>query len=176
MSAVRNTLNAVRYDWLGLRIGGPGESMRGQWPVLLVAALVVFGCSFAVGHLFAGGTASSPREGSPAAPVSRAAIPIGLAGTSPLAPVPSSVAEPPPPPPKPARRRGAQALRAGAPTQASSGEAAVTEATPQAESEPTPAPEAKSAPAPTSSGGGGSSGAKRSGGSHSGGGSFDSSE
>ena len=55
MSTVRNTLNVVRYDWLGVRIGGPGASMRGLWPVLIVALLVVFGCFFAIGRLFAGG-------------------------------------------------------------------------------------------------------------------------
>jgi hypothetical protein len=182
VSAVRNTLNAVRYDWLGVRIGGPGESMRGQWPVLLVAALLVFGCSFAIGHVFAARRGASSHEGSSAAPISRATIPAQLAGASPLAAVPSSIAEPPPPPPKPARRRGGEALRAGAPTQASAGERAAAEATSQAGSEPAPEAQAKPAPAPTSGGGGGSTGAKRAGGRSragsggAGGGSFDSSE
>ncbi len=178
MSTVRNTLNVVRYDWLGARIGGPGASMRGLWPVLIVALLVVFGCFFAIGRLFAGG--NSPLEGSSAAPVTRAAIPRGLHGGSPIAgAVPSSIAEPPP-----QRRatpaRGAEVLRATAPNRAFAGEAASTEASSGTQLESAPvaqAPEPSRASTGTGSSGGKPSAARASGGAASGsGGSFDSSE
>jgi len=176
MSTVRNTFNVVRYDWLGVRIGGPGASMRGLWPVLIVALLVVFGCFFAIGRLFAGG--GSPLEGSSAAPVAHAAIPSGLQGGSPIAgKVPSSIVEPPPQRrAKPAR--GAEVLRATAPSQAFAGETASTETSSptRLESAPAQAPE----PSRASTGAGSSgkpSAARASGGAASGsGGSFDSSE
>lgn len=177
MSTVRNTLNVVRYDWLGVRIGGPGASMRGLWPVLIVALLVVFGCFFAIGRLFAGG--GSPLEGSSAAPVAHAAIPSALQGGSPIAgEVPSSIAEPPP-----QRRttpaRAAEVLRATAPSQALTGETASTEVSSgtRLESAPAKAPEPSPASSGTGSSGGKPSAARASGGAGSGsGGSFDSSE
>ena len=59
MNTVRRAVVNARYDWLGgVRIGGPGASMKGQWPTLLVAAAVVFACFFVVGRL---GSASSPH-------------------------------------------------------------------------------------------------------------------
>jgi uncharacterized membrane protein YgcG len=181
MSTMRNTLNVVRYDWLGVRIGGPGASMRGQWPVLIVAALVVFGCFFAVGRLLAG--ESSPREGSSAAPVSRAVIPGQLQGGSPIAAVPSSIAEPPPQP-RPASRRGPEALQAPPSSQAPAGEGAATEgaateASSGSQLESAPAVERASPPqagAGTGSSGAQSSGGATGGGGSGGGGSFDSSE
>jgi hypothetical protein len=177
MSTVRNTLNVVRYDWLGVRIGGPGASMRGLWPVLIVALLVVFGCFFAIGRLFAGG--GSPLEGSSAAPVAHAAIPSALHGGSPIAgEVPNSIAEPPPQRrAKPAR--GAEVLRATAPSQAFAGETASTEASSgtRLESAPAQAPEPSRASPGTGSSAGKPSAARASGGAASGsGGSFDSSE
>jgi len=176
MSTVRNTLNVVRYDWLGVRIGGPGASMRGLWPVLIVALLVVFGCFFAIGRLFAGG--GSPLEGSSAAPVAHAAIPSGLQGGSPIAgEVPSSIAEPPP------QRRakpagGAEVLRATAPSQAFAGETASTEASSGTRLESAPAEAPERSRASTGAGSAGKpSAARASGGAASGsGGSFDSSE
>jgi hypothetical protein len=177
MSAVRNTLNVVRYDWLGVRIGGPGASMRGLWPVLIVALLVVFGCFFAIGRLLAGG--GSPLEGSSAAPVAHAAIPSALRGGSPIAgEVPASIAEPPPQRrAKPAR--GAEVLRATAPSQAFAGETASTEASSgtRLESAPAQTPEPSRASPGAGSSAGKPSATRASGGAASGGGgSFDSSE
>ncbi|HWG08889.1 MAG TPA: hypothetical protein VN672_07755 [Solirubrobacteraceae bacterium] len=177
MSAVRNTLNAVRYDWRGLRIGGGEASMSGLWPALIVLLLVVFACFFAIGRLFVGD--SSQSEASSAAPVVKAAIPSALQGSSPIAgPVPSSVTEPPPRP-KPVPVRHTQAPRAASPStlggESSSGTS--LESAPAVEAAPTEAP----VPPPSSSGGSGSSGGGSargggSGGSGSGGGSFDTSE
>ncbi len=186
MSTVRNTLNVVRYDWLGVRIGGSGASMRGLWPVLIIAILVVFGCFFAIGRLFAGG--GSPAESSSAAPVARAAIPGELRGGSPIAgAVPSAISEPPP-----QRRavptRGTEALRASAPSQSFAGATAGTETSSAGLPTQEPVPTQASSPSPSSAGatgsrggssaGGGSAGAHGgSGGTPSGsGGSFDSSE
>jgi len=177
MSTVRNTLNVVRYDWLGLRIGGPGASMRGLWPVLIVAILVVFGCFFAIGRLFVDG--GSPAESSSAAPVAHAAIPRQLRGGSPIAgAVPSAIAEPPPQRTV-APTRGTEALGATSPTQSFTGQATGTEASSASQSEaaPTqeqPAPTKVSPPSPAS--GGGSSGARGGSGGSARGGSFDSSE
>jgi len=112
VSAVRNALNAARYDWFGVRIGGPGASMQGLWPVLIVAIVFVFGAFFAVGRLLAGG--GTPAEGSSAAPLTHAAIPEGLRGGSPIAgSVPNSITAPPPR--KPAPASGAAVLRATVP-------------------------------------------------------------
>jgi uncharacterized membrane protein YgcG len=178
MSTVRNTLNVVRYDWLGVRIGGPGASMRGLWPVLIVALLVVFGCFFAIGRLFAGG--GSPLEGSSAAPVARAAIPSALHGGSPIAgEVPNSIAQPPPPR-RAAPSRAAEAPPASASSQAFSGEALGPEASSATQPESAPAVQQSPAQAPepsrASSGAGASGGKASAGGTSGGGGSFDSSE
>jgi hypothetical protein len=183
VSTVRNTLNLVRPDWLG-RTGGPRAGMRGLWPVLVLAVLVVFACFFAIGRLSAGG--GSPLEGSSSAPVARAAIPAALRGASPIAgAVPNAIAEPPPPPRKPARR-SAEALRASATSRSLGGEGTSTEASSGSQSESAPVVEQApaEAPAPSPSTGAGSSGGKSSGGSSggsggsrsAGGGSFDSSE
>jgi hypothetical protein len=92
MSTPRDSLDAVRYDWLGVRVGGPGATMRGSWPVLLAAMLAVFGCFFLIGLLSAG--KGSPKRGSWAAPVARAAVPGKLGGESPIpAGVPSAIAQ-----------------------------------------------------------------------------------
>jgi len=178
MSAVRNTLNVVRYDWRGFRIGGSEASMRGLWPVLILALLLVFGCFFAIGRLFAS-DGGSPLEGSSAAPVAHAAIPSGLQGGSPIAgAVPSSIAEPP------RRRRakparGVEAQRATTPSQAFAGETTSTEAASgtQPESASAQAPEPSPASTGTGSSGSKPSTARAGGGAASGsGGSFDSSE
>ncbi len=176
MSMVRSTFNVVRYDWLGVRIGGPGASMRGLWPVLMLALLVVFGCFFAIGRLFVGG--GSPLEGSSAAPVARATIPSGLHGGSPIAgQVPSSIAE------QPRRRqvtptRGTEVPRVTAPIGTFAGEAASSEASSgtQLESAPASAPEPTRASAGTGSSAGKPSGRASGGAASGGGGSFDSSE
>jgi uncharacterized membrane protein YgcG len=179
MSAVRNSLNVVRYDWRGFRIGGPDASMRGLWPVLILALLLVFGCFFAIGRLLAG-NAGSPLEGSSAAPVAHAAIPSGLRGGSPIAgKVPSSIAEPPPPKRRAKPGRGVEVQRTTTPSQAFAGETTSTEASTgtQPESASAPAPEPSSASTGSGSSGGKPSSARAGGGAASGGGgSFDSSE
>jgi hypothetical protein len=186
MSTPRNSLDAVRYDWLGVRIGGPGASMSGSWPVLIVAILVVFGCFFAVGRLSGG--SGSPKQGSSAAPVARAAVPGKLRGGTPIpAEVPSAIAEPP-------RRRAAPARRteavhptapfavAGGTTTTTTSAGSPTEAALAQEAVPTQASTQSSgggSPSSGSSSGGGSAGSGAragSGGSAAGGGSFDSSE
>jgi len=94
VSTPRDSLDAVRYDWLGVRVGGPGATMRGSWPVLIVAMLVVFGCFFVIGLLSAGN--GSSKQGSWAAPVARAPVPGKLGGEAPIpAGVPSAIAQPP---------------------------------------------------------------------------------
>jgi uncharacterized membrane protein YgcG len=182
MSVMRNTLNAARYDWLGARIGGPGASMRGQWPVLIVAAVVVFGCFFAIGRLFAGGP--GPGKGSSAARVSRAVIPGQLQGGPPIAAVPSSIAAPPPRRrARPARRFESQ--RVTTPGQAFAGETTSTEPSSATQPESVPAappPEPSRASSGTGPPAGGPSAGKPSAGragggaASGGGGSFDSSE
>lgn len=175
MSAVRNALNAARYDWLGVRIGGPGASMQGLWPALIVTIALVFGAFFLVGRLLANG--GIPGEGSSAAPLTHAAIPGGLKGGSPIAgDVPSAITSPPP------RRKqspasGAAVLRATAPSrtftpEASSGSVASAspeQSAPVSEPAPSPAPASTGAGSHASGGGGAHGGAN-------GGGSFDSSE
>lgn len=184
MSTPRSNLEVVRYDWLGVRIGGPGATMRGLWPVLIGAVVVVFGCFFAIGRLSAGG--GSPKQGSSAAPVARAAVPGELRGGTPIpAKVPNAIAEPPPRNPAPARNT--EAVRATAPfalaggtTTTTTSAGSQTEAPPAQEAVPTQAStQASGGGAPSSGGssGGGSAGAgSGSGGKAAGGGSFDSSE
>jgi uncharacterized membrane protein YgcG len=185
MSSPRNSPDVVRYDWLGVRIGGPGASMRGSWPVLIVAMLVVFGCFFAVGRLSAG--SGSPRQGSSAAPVARAAVPGKLRGGTPIpAEVPSAIAVPPRRSAAPTRRT--EAVRpttpfavAGTTTTTTTSAAPPSEAARAQEAVPTQASTQSSGTGTHSSGssGGGSAGsgagAGRGGGAAAGG-SFDSSE
>jgi hypothetical protein len=174
MSNVRNALNAVRYDWLGVRIGGPGATMRGLWPMLIVTMIVVFGCFFAIGRVFA--HVSTPTENS-AAPVKHAAIPGGLNGGSPVAgEVPNSISAPPPQR-KTVPPGGTAVLRATAPSQVE-GQGAETSVAP-----PEGTAGSQSFPAQSSAGAAGSSGSGSSGSSSGGSGghaapsgSFDSSE
>lgn len=182
MSTPRDSLEVVRYDWLGVRIGGPGASMRGSWPVLIVAVLVVFGCFFAVGRLAAGG--GSPKQGSSAAPVASAAVPGKLRGGTPIpAEVPSAIAQPPRRTAPAAKRT--EAVRATAPFAVAGGTTTTSAGSPP---EAALAPKAVPTQASTrpsgggthsggSSSGGGSAGAGAGrGGAAAGGGSFDSSE
>ncbi|MHB8234407.1 MAG: hypothetical protein ACYDHT_07110 [Solirubrobacteraceae bacterium] len=84
MNGVRDALFNLRYRWFGVRIGGPGASMRGQWLALAVAVVVVFGCFYAVGRfLHTGG--GSPGAPSALAGAGPSAIPAGLSGGSPVA-------------------------------------------------------------------------------------------
>jgi uncharacterized membrane protein YgcG len=179
MSGVRNALDTLRYDWLGASIGGPEASMRGQWLTLIVSALLVFGCFFAIGRMRSG--SSSQVGGSAQTAFSEhAAIPGALHGGSPAAgAVPVAIATPPPPPPS-RSASSAESVRAAEAASSFAAEASRT-VTPIVPVESAPAPE----PRPTvakrparsgrSGGGGHRSGGGRSG-SAGGGGSFDSSE
>jgi hypothetical protein len=93
VNTVRRAVETARYDWFSVRVGGPGASMRGQWPTVLIAAVLVFGCFFAIGRV---GRASAPHgEASSAlrAFSRQAAIPGALNGKSPIAgSVPSEIA------------------------------------------------------------------------------------
>jgi hypothetical protein len=98
VNTVRRTLLNARYERFAVRIGGPDASMKGQWPTLLLAAVVVFACFFAIGRLGAGGAAHGEPSSALRAFSGRAAIPGGLRGDSPIAgSVPSAIA------PRPAR-------------------------------------------------------------------------
>lgn len=98
VSTVRRTLRNARHERLAVRIGGPDASMQGQWPTLLVAAVVVFACFFAIGRLGAGGASHGEPSSALRAFSGRAAIPGGLRGDSPISgSVPSAIA------PRPAR-------------------------------------------------------------------------
>jgi hypothetical protein len=181
MNTVRRAVVNVRYEWLGVRIGGPGASVKGQWPALLAAALVVFACFFAIGRLSLpsaprGETSSALRAFS-----KDAAIPGGLHGESPIAgTVPDAIAAQP--------SRSAVAPNASTPVGSSTtavtqplaenasrtlAPSVTTQAPPSVE--PTPAPagpspkHSASAPRPTSPSGGAHSSPSRSG-------SFDNSE
>jgi hypothetical protein len=96
VSSVRRAAGIVRYEWLGVRIGGHGASMKGQWPTLLVTAALVFGCFFAIGRLGSGGASRHEASSSLGAFSSSAAIPGELRGGSPIAgSVPSAIATQP---------------------------------------------------------------------------------
>lgn len=85
MNGVREALFNVRYRVFGVRIGGPGASMRGQWLALVVAMLVVFGCFYAAGRFLHSGGGSGPGAPSALAGAGPSAIPAGLSGGSPVA-------------------------------------------------------------------------------------------
>jgi len=185
VSTPRDSLDAVRYDWLGVRVGGPGATMRGSWPMLIAAMLVVFGCFFLIGLLSAGN--GSSKQGSWAAPVTRAAVPGKLGGEAPIpAGVPSAIAQPQPRSATPARTTGA--VRQTAPfAGAGATTTTATSASPPAETpvaqEAVPTQHStqstgKSHSNGSSSGGGsaGAAGGARPGRAAAGGGSFDSSE
>ncbi|HTA05139.1 MAG TPA: hypothetical protein VK774_02150 [Solirubrobacteraceae bacterium] len=178
MNTVRDALNVVRYDWFGLRIGGRGASMRGLWPTLLVASVLIFAGFFVLGRMTTG-SAPAP-ETSSSQRVAHAAIPGGLHGGSPVAgSVPSAIATPPV---QRAPTTAAETPASQSSVGATSGASAPTVVSqPASAPAPTSVPAQASAPLTKSSGssstGHGSSGsaAGGSGGGGSGGGSFDSS-
>jgi hypothetical protein len=137
VSAVRRAVVNMRYESLGVRIGGPGASMKGQWPMVLLAAVVVFACFFAIGRLGSAGTSHSESSAALRAFSGRAAIPGGLRGDSPIAgSVPSAIA------PQPARS-------AAAPAASASGEASTaTQPQPLAENARTSSPGSTTQAAP----------------------------
>jgi hypothetical protein len=101
MSSLRYRLAGSRLDRMAVQIGGPGASLRGQWPLLLVSLAAVFACFYALGSIV--DTGSSARVAAPGAlPAASvdAAIPHALSGGSPTAgAVPGAIA----PAPAPAR-------------------------------------------------------------------------
>jgi hypothetical protein len=100
MNGVRESLFNLRYRWLGVRIGGPGASMRGQWLALAAAVLVVFACFYAVGRFLHAGGGAAPGAPSALAGAAPSAIPAGLSGGSPVAgAVPVAIAVKPRPRP-----------------------------------------------------------------------------
>jgi hypothetical protein len=179
VSTMRDAMTTLRYRWLDVRIGGPAATMRGQWRVLAIAVVLIFGCFFAIGRVSSSGGAAQLNATATEAPSSRPAIPNGLSGGPPTGgSVPSAIA----PKPAPVAHRSSTA-RQSAPTpvvvSSLPAQSAGTQASPSAaETTPaatpapvqTPAPATKQAPQTTS--GGGSSG----GSAGSGNGSFDSSE
>jgi hypothetical protein len=113
MSAVRRAFLDVRHERLAVRVGGPDASMKGQWPTLLLASVVVFACFFAIGRLGTGGTSHGEPSSALRAFSSRAAIPGGLRGDSPIAgSVPSAIA------PRPVRSAASTAHSASSETSA----------------------------------------------------------
>ncbi len=182
LSAMRRAIDTLRDRWLGPSIGGPGATVRGQWVALSLVAVVVFACFFAVGKMTTsaapvGGGAPATLEGSS----SRAAIPAGLSGGSPIAgAVPVAIVAKPRPRPRPASAPATRPLPVEAST--TSVAAAPPPATVAAGSEPARAANPTPAPAPSGAGGSAPPGHERggagssSGGASSGGGSFDTSE
>jgi hypothetical protein len=98
---VNQAINHLRHQWLGLRVGGPGATMRGHWTLLAVCMTVVFAAFFAIGRVTRGGAAAGSRAEAPAAVQSssgQAAIPSALSGGSPTAgAVPVDIVPPPRP-------------------------------------------------------------------------------
>jgi hypothetical protein len=108
MSSVRYRLAGSRLDRLAVRIGGPGASLRGQWPVLLVSLAAVFACFYALGRIVnTGGPARVAAPGALQAASVDAAIPHALSGGSPTAgAVPGAIAPAPAPSRSPAGAAG----------------------------------------------------------------------
>jgi hypothetical protein len=118
MNGARNGLAGGRLDRFAVRIGGPGASLRGQWPVLVVSMAAVFACFYAIGRVVDTDSSSTPVAAPStlqAASVD-AAIPHALSGGSPTAgAVPGAIAPAPPSPRPRARSLGSAAgLRAAA--------------------------------------------------------------
>jgi hypothetical protein len=183
VSTVRRALLNARYERLDVRVGGPDASMKGQWPTLLLAAVVVFACFFAIGRLGAGGASHDEPSSALRVFSGRAAIPGALRGDSPISgSVPSAIA------PSPARSTavspsggasGAQSQPLAENTSRASVPSSSTQAAPVVQPAPVKAsapvtaspqsPQPSSAGRPSSSGGGAHPSSPS-------GGSFDSSE
>jgi hypothetical protein len=127
MNGLREALFNLRYRRLGVRVGGPGASMRGQWLALAVAMLVVFACFYAVGRFLHAGGGSGPGAPSALAGAGPSAIPAGLSGGSPVAgAVPVAIAVKPHPHPAVQAAPVETNLRAVARVQTFSSEASVS--------------------------------------------------
>jgi hypothetical protein len=192
MTSVRQVLDSVRYERLGVRIGGQSATVEGQWLVLIISMLVVFACFFAIGRLVhvGGGATHAEAPSTLHAPAGRAEIPGGLDGPSPIeGAIPVAIAAPPtreaPAQPRPQSISTGAQLSSVAPAQSFTAESAspASESQPSSApaSEPEPAPVQASTPSSSGGGSGSSSHGSATGGTHSpkrpsGGGSFDSSE
>jgi hypothetical protein len=152
MNGVRDAMYNLRYQWLSVRIGGPGATLRGQGAVLSVSLLLVFGCFFAVGRLrHSGGAVPASAPSALEAPDGQGAVPAGLSGGSPIAgAVPVAIAVKPHPRPAPQPAVSEAALRAASPVQPAPGISATTGELSSSESQAAtvPAAESVSAPAP----------------------------
>jgi hypothetical protein len=139
VSTVRRALLNARYDRFAVRIGGPDASMKGQWPTVLLASVVVFVCFFAVGRLSTSRTSHGEPSSALRAFSRRAAIPAGLRGDSPIAgSVPSAIA------PRPARSAASTGRSASSEVSAAAQQQRPTE---NASGAPTPNPSTQVAPA-----------------------------
>jgi hypothetical protein len=149
---LREAVADLRYRWLGLRIGGPEASMSGQWVVVTVSMLFVFGCFFAIGRVHHGGGGSAPA-GAPSAQAApgSGAVPIGLSGGSPTAgAVPVAIALKPRALPATASSEPSPPATATAqPFVAEAARAAEPQVTSVPAAEATQAPAASKAPAPS---------------------------
>jgi hypothetical protein len=163
MSRAREAIDDLRYRWLGVHIGGPDATLRGQWAAVSLSLVLVFACFFAIGRLRAGGGGASPAA-TPAAlvsPAGQSAIPTGLSGGSPIAgAVPVAIAVRPRPRLvlAPASSPG---LAAATPSPSFTGETARSESS-ASESQFSSAPASEPAPATPSRSGGGSGSSRRS--------------
>lgn len=160
MNGVRDAMYNLRYQWLSVRIGGPGATLRGQGAVLSVSLLLVFGCFFAIGRMrHSGGAVPAPAPSALQAPDGQGAVPAGLSGGSPIAgAVPVAIAVKPHPRPAPQPAVSEATLRAASPVQPAPGATAAGEPSsseshaatvPAAEPVPEAAPVKPVAPTPS---------------------------
>jgi hypothetical protein len=179
MSSLRYRLAGSRLDRLAVQIGGPGASLRGQWPVLLVSLAAVFACFYALGSIVdRGSSARVVAPGAlPAASVD-AAIPHALSGGSPTAgAVPGAIAPAPAPSPARAGKPGQRAATLPQSTLTTVTETPAPTPVPQSSAAAPQSARTEATPPSRSSSGSPSSGQRAAGkGTPSGGVSFDSSE
>jgi hypothetical protein len=151
MNGVREAFYNLRYRWPGERVGGPGAAMSGQWVILSLLMLVVFGGFFAVGRLMHTHTSSAAAVA--AAPSTQAgpgpsAIPVELSGGSPIAgAVPAAIAVRPRP--RPVVRRASEERRRSATPAGSFGSETAGGEAPTSESQAATAPAPEATPAPS---------------------------
>jgi hypothetical protein len=181
VNTVRRAVVNARYGLLDVRIGGPGASMKGQWPMLLACAALVFGCFFVIGRLGSAGPPPSETSSALRAFSGSAAIPGALRGDSPIAgSVPSAIGTRPTPLASEPAVAASGGSRVGTPAQPFADSATQAVAPSVAQVAPVVKPVPVEAPAPSAQHSGASSTTSGSGGNaqrpSSSSGSFDSSE